>query len=374
MLNAFYHDSTGLTEGQSYILSVDGDTDLVVDQSGSAMGETAPVNNGTGALVDIAGTVLAFESQPEDATACSSIPEFTVEVQDAFGNKDSDSTASITLSIDSNPGNGSLSGTNPVDATDGAALFVDIGLDKIGIGYTLEAISDGLGETTSAPFDISNTAPVLDTGCNPILPGIDEDVPDILNAGDTIAETIASSNGNCIADSDPGQAEGIAVTGVEDENGSWQYKLAGANVWIHFSASPPSESSAVLLNPSSAIRFVPDSNFNGAAAFHFRAWDQTLGEDGDTCVDTSVNGGTTPFSVDTETVSVTVAPVNDPPSFTEGNDQEANDDAGPQTIANWATNISAGPADESDQILTFRLESDNGDLFSNNPLSTNTAL
>ncbi|PIQ63512.1 MAG: hypothetical protein COV99_02340, partial [Bacteroidetes bacterium CG12_big_fil_rev_8_21_14_0_65_60_17] len=47
--------------------------------------------------------------------------------------------------------------------------------------------------------------------------------------------------------------------------------------------------------------------------------------------------------------------VNDAPSFTAGPDVDVLEDAGAQTVAAWATNISAGPADEAAQQLTFNV-------------------
>ncbi len=53
------------------------------------------------------------------------------------------------------------------------------------------------------------------------------------------------------------------------------------------------------------------------------------------------------------TVELTIDPVNDVPSFLAGADQQIDKDIGPQTVPGWATAISAGPANESSQILTF---------------------
>lgn len=53
------------------------------------------------------------------------------------------------------------------------------------------------------------------------------------------------------------------------------------------------------------------------------------------------------------TVDLTIDPVNDVPSFTAGPDQQIDKDIGPQTVPGWATAISAGPANESGQVLTF---------------------
>jgi CSLREA domain-containing protein len=55
----------------------------------------------------------------------------------------------------------------------------------------------------------------------------------------------------------------------------------------------------------------------------------------------------------THTFLLTVNSVNDAPSFIKGLDQTVNENDGAQTVNNWATNISAGPANEAGQTLTF---------------------
>jgi hypothetical protein len=65
--------------------------------------------------------------------------------------------------------------------------------------------------------------------------------------------------------------------------------------------------------------------------------------------------------------SVTVTPVNDAPSFTKGPDQTTAQNSGAQTVNNWATNLSAGPANESGQTLSFLVSNTNNSLFSVQP-------
>ena len=68
------------------------------------------------------------------------------------------------------------------------------------------------------------------------------------------------------------------------------------------------------------------------------------------------------------TFTVTVNSSNDPPTFTKGVDQTTFQNSGPQTVANWATNMSPGPADESGQTLTFNVTGNtNAALFSAGP-------
>ena len=68
-----------------------------------------------------------------------------------------------------------------------------------------------------------------------------------------------------------------------------------------------------------------------------------------------------------ETVTITVIPVNDEPSFTIGADETILEDAGEQTIIAWVTEIDKGATNESDQSLTFTVIHDNNSLFSVQP-------
>ena len=53
-----------------------------------------------------------------------------------------------------------------------------------------------------------------------------------------------------------------------------------------------------------------------------------------------------------------VAVINVAPSFIAGADQSISEDAGPQTMASWATAISPGPASEAGQIVNFIVSND----------------
>ena len=65
-------------------------------------------------------------------------------------------TTSISMAIGTNPpGNGVLSGMNPVSAMSGVATFTTLSIDKAGTGYTLTATGRGLPQATSAAFNIS---------------------------------------------------------------------------------------------------------------------------------------------------------------------------------------------------------------------------
>ena len=79
------------------------------------------------------------------------------------------------------------------------------------------------------------------------------------------------------------------------------------------------------------------------------------------------NGGVANGGVDTsapQTFVIAVTAVNDAPVFAKGADQTVLAYSGQRTVNGWATNISAGPPDESGQGLDFIVTTDNKGLFS----------
>ncbi len=58
-----------------------------------------------------------------------------------------------------------------------------------------------------------------------------------------------------------------------------------------------------------------------------------------------------PAQTATTAVTIAVTPINDAPRFTKGANQTIVGGAGVQTVANWATNFSAGPSNESGQAV-----------------------
>ncbi len=120
-------------------------------------------------------------------------------------------------------------------------------------------------------------------------------------------------------------------------------------------------SAAPAVSPTGVLTFTPAPNANGTAAVTIVLKD---------------NGGTANGGADTsapQTFNINVTAVNDVPSFTKGADQTVLENAGAQTVANWATAISAGPADESSQTLTFQVTGNtNAALFSAGPAISST--
>ena len=106
---------------------------------------------------------------------------------------------------------------------------------------------------------------------------------------------------------------------------------------------------------SGTLSFTAAPNASGSAVVTVRAKD---------------DGGTADGGDDTsppQTFTITIRPVNDPPSFTPGGNQTVLEDAGPQSVSGWATNISPGPANESTQTVSFLVSNDNNSLFASQP-------
>jgi hypothetical protein len=77
-----------------------------------------------------------------------------VEVLSVYGQLVTTSTAAVTVALGANPGGGSLSGTLTMNASGGIASFSNLSIDKVGIGYTLQAASPGITSATSNDFTI----------------------------------------------------------------------------------------------------------------------------------------------------------------------------------------------------------------------------
>ncbi|MFL5401528.1 MAG: cadherin-like domain-containing protein [Gemmatimonadales bacterium] len=109
-------------------------------------------------------------------------------------------------------------------------------------------------------------------------------------------------------------------------------------------SDPPN--GVVSLNPDGSFSYNPEVNFFGNDSFTYTARDP--------------HGKSS-----TATVTIHVAPVNDPPLFSDaGNTPPVDEHAGPQTFESWATEINPGAENEADQVLEFQVVSNsNPGLF-----------
>ncbi|MDP5330908.1 MAG: hypothetical protein NWQ87_06000, partial [Litorivicinaceae bacterium] len=123
VVNGYFNDNTGLTDGQTLLLSVDGDTDLTVGASGTQMAASTAVTNGSGFSVSIVASQLAFTTAPAGSVSGVALTtQPVVAARDAFGNTDADFTETVTLTEASA---GSLSGKSAA-AVSGVATFTTL--------------------------------------------------------------------------------------------------------------------------------------------------------------------------------------------------------------------------------------------------------
>jgi len=134
---------------------------------------------------------------------------------------------------------------------------------------------------------------------------------------------------------------------------------------VHFNVTnntkPGLFSAGPAISPTGTLTYTPAANANGSATITINLQDDGGISNGG--VDTSL----------TQTFNINVTAVNDAPTFTTGPNVVVNEDAGAQSTG-WATNISAGPADESGQALNFIVGNNNNALFSAQPAISPTGV
>lgn len=99
---------------------------------------------------------LGFTSVPAAAVAGVAFdPPVAVAVEDAHGNRVSDSGAEIRLHLNQPE----LGGTTTAQSVDGVATFPGLHIDAVGSGYVLIATADGFVDATSAAFAVATGSP-----------------------------------------------------------------------------------------------------------------------------------------------------------------------------------------------------------------------
>lgn len=219
----------------------------------------------------------------------------------------------------------------------------------------------------NANIDITpvNDAPELDNTGDMTLTDVIENSTN--PAGNSVAAIIASASGDRITDVDSGAAEGIAVIGVDDSDGVWAYSINGGANWLSFAANGvstglPDNTSAVLLDDTALVRFVPDTDYTGPAGdITFHAWDQSMGASGDTSVNASAQGGSTPYSLDAETATLSVVAVSGVINLVPG--AQSTDEDTTLTFSTGSGNsISVDDGSPADPLLRTSLSVTNGIL------------
>jgi hypothetical protein len=181
-------------------------------------------------------------------------------------------------------------------------------------------------DTASLTVTAVNDAPVLDASRTPVMASITENASAPSGSVGSLVSSFvdaASPTGQVdnITDVDNSPSLGIAIISVDTTNLTCFYTTGGS--WIALGAVSNTSARLLAANASNRIYCQPGLDFVGtvSSAITFRAWDQTSGSDGGTA-DVSTNGGTTAFSVASDTISITVN-ANVAPGATHLSDPEA---------------------------------------------------
>ena len=162
--------------------------------------------------------------------------------------------------------------------------------------------------TLTIKIDDANEAPVLNISPSVSINTAEDNVSP---AGTSVSTLVANGS---ITDPDGTAVEAIAITSINNTNGTWQFK-AGAGVWTNIGAV--SVSNALHLDVSDLIRFKPNLNYHGAMnnALEYKAWDKSNGKTAGSYHNANTGGGATAYSVNIQETTLNVSAVNDAPVF-----------------------------------------------------------
>src|SRR6056297_4155577 len=293
-------------------LSYEPDADFCND--GSPTDDFSYMLTPGGSTATVAVTVVCVNDPPSaDAGAATTDEDVSVTITLTGSDVEGDG---LTFAIATGPSDGSLGAITPIDATSAEVTYTP-DPDFNGSDSFAFVTNDGSEDSDAATVSIT-VAPVND-------PPEAADDAFATNEDIQLTGNVFADNGNG-TDVDPDDPLAVMNAGTLTATG-----LGGS----------------VELQVNGDFTYIPPTNANGTDTFAY-----TLEDD---------NGATS-----TATVTITVAPVNDPPAFAGGGDVTGFEDT-PFSQA-WASAISPGPADEAGQTVTFLVNptSDPG-LFQSGP-------
>ncbi|HEX2272120.1 MAG TPA: Ig-like domain-containing protein, partial [Pyrinomonadaceae bacterium] len=349
---------------------------------GTNNNQVGVANAGLGALANNGGTTQTHALLPTspavEAGGNANLPADTFDL-------DGDTDTSETLPVDQRgtgfPRNADSQDANTTQTVDIGAFELHPSVEDIPNQTTAEdtpkPVTFNLGDDTGALIATvtatsSNTALVASDAAHLSFSGSggsrtltitpNTNANSLADGGTTtITVTVTATNGRTAVDTfdltvtevnDNPDAVNDTLTAIDEDSGV--RVIPFADLLTNDTAGPANESGQTITvtnvsNPvggtvainGTNVEFTPTANYSGPASF-----DYTITDNGTT------NGAPDPKS-DTATASFTINAINDPPSFTKGADQSVNEDAGPQSVPGWATNISAGPNEV--QNLTFNV-------------------
>ncbi|MHB1134855.1 MAG: Ig-like domain-containing protein [Chloroflexota bacterium] len=169
-------------------------------------------------------------------------------------------------------------------------------------GYPTDTF-DGLGAHALAT---SNSAPTLDASKSPSLnpqSAFDHTGPPAGTVGGLVSQLIDRGGPLAnFADADPADPVGLALVGTATiATCTWWYTINGGANWQQVGSVSPTSALLLRADANTRLYYQNPGGYMGRlpSALTFRAWDGSSGSAG-SMVDTSVNGGTTAFSSQTD--------------------------------------------------------------------------
>jgi Bacterial Ig-like domain (group 3) len=98
---------------------------------------------------------LVVSAQPPSTVTAGSPFGLSVTFEDAYGNIVTGDIGNVTVGFGTNPGTGTLGGTEIVSAVDGVATFTGLTITQADIGYTLSLSATGVTGVTTTPMTIN---------------------------------------------------------------------------------------------------------------------------------------------------------------------------------------------------------------------------
>ncbi|MBI2213373.1 MAG: tandem-95 repeat protein, partial [Acidobacteria bacterium] len=279
------------------------------------------ISDGAGGLASATVTVTV-----------NGIDDLPVAVNDsATMLEDASATAIDVLANDTDPDGGTKLVTGTTNGTSGTVATTGGGT---GLTYTPNPDFCGADSFTYTITGGSTATVNVTVTCV-------NDVPSFTaGAGPAVLEDSGAYSGSI--------ASGVSAGPANEAGQTLAFNVTANTNPALFSAGP-------VVDAAGNLTFTPDTNANGTADITI-----TLADDGGTA-----NGGADTSAGQSFTITVTA--VNDAPSFTKGADETVLEGSGLHTVNGWATALSAGPADESGQTLTFNVSNDNNALFTVQP-------
>ncbi|MDY6983160.1 MAG: Ig-like domain-containing protein, partial [Pseudomonadota bacterium] len=294
--------STDFAVFQNFVIN-----DIKQIPTASAPRFTGDAENGVNGL-DGNGTHDTGLSIAEDASATAINSLLAVSDTTANGQ-------TLTWSVASAPSNGTLNGISQSTSVTGGTVT------PTGMTYTPTAnyngsdsfqiqVSDGTETdtvTVNVTVSAANDAPSVTA--NGTLPAVDEN--DYSYTGRAL-----NTLGITTSDVDSGASiAGYAIVGNSiGSQGSWSHSPDG-DTWTTI-YSDVANANALVLTPTTQIRFVQNTGFTGEArTLTFRALDNTYAGGFGEGKNVSSNGGTTAVSSTTGTIGITLNDVNVQPNF-----------------------------------------------------------